>query len=125
MDLNDRVNALTFQETQVNVTRIVVAGDQSHGKTSQLEALCGVDLPRGEGIVTRVPLILQLRQCQEEEDDEYACISVQVTNVLGGTTLHKENISLDQIGSKVREYTTTAAGKGKNIVDCPIEVKIF
>jgi GTPase SAR1 family protein len=123
MDLNDRVNALTFQETQVNATRIVVAGDQSHGKTSLLEALCGVDLPRGEGIVTRVPLILQLRQCQEE--DEYACISVQVPNVLGGTTLHKENISLDQVGSKVREYTTKAAGKGKNIVDCPIEVKIF
>ena len=32
MDLNDCVNALTYQETSINSTRIVVAGDQSHGK---------------------------------------------------------------------------------------------
>jgi hypothetical protein len=72
MDLKDCVHALTYQETSINSTRIVMAGDQFHGKmTSSLEALCGVDLPRGEGIQTRVPLVLQLRQAQE---DKYAVI---------------------------------------------------
>jgi len=122
MDLNDRVNALTYQETHVNATRIVVAGDQSHGKTSLLEALSGVDLPRGEGIQTRVPLVLQLRQAQ---DEEYAVIQVMVPNVLGSTTKHEERIPLNEIGNKVRAYTTLAAGNGKNIVDLPIECKIF
>jgi hypothetical protein len=72
MDLNDRINVLTMKETKINATRIVVAGDQSHGKTSLLEALCGINLPRGEGIQTRVPLILQLRRGNEE----YAVISI-------------------------------------------------
>ena len=92
--------------------------------TSLLEALCGVDLPRGDGIQTRVPLVLQLRQAQEDED-EYAVIQVVKENVLGGNTKHEERIALGQIGNKVREYTAIAAGEGKNIVDVPIELKIF
>lgn len=38
-----------------------MVGSQSAGKSSVLEAICGRDiLPRGSGIVTRRPLILQL-----------------------------------------------------------------
>jgi hypothetical protein len=56
------------------------------------EALCGVDLPWGEGIETWVPLVLQLRQAQE---DEYAVIQVVKENVLGGSTYQtKRNKSL-------------------------------
>jgi Na+-transporting NADH:ubiquinone oxidoreductase subunit NqrA len=104
MDLNDCGHALTYQETSINSTRIVMAGDQFHdGKmTSSLEALCGVDLPPGEGIQTRVPLVLQLRQAQE---DEYAVIHVVKGNVLRGTTKQKERIALGQIGNEVREYS--------------------
>lgn len=41
--------------------QIVVVGSQSSGKSSVIEALVGRDfLPRGTGIVTRRPLILQL-----------------------------------------------------------------
>jgi GTP-binding protein EngB required for normal cell division len=40
---------------------IVVIGGQSSGKSSVLEAVVGKDfLPRGSGIVTRRPLVLQL-----------------------------------------------------------------
>ena len=41
--------------------QIAVVGSQSSGKSSVLESLVGYDfLPRGVGIVTRRPLILQL-----------------------------------------------------------------
>jgi GTPase SAR1 family protein len=119
MDLNDRINALTMKETKINSTRIIVAGDQSHGKTSLLEALCGINLPRGEGIQTRVPLILQLRQGNKE----HAVISIEETATKSGAK--KERILLHQIEHKVREYTILAAGPGKGISDTPIQLSVF
>merc|ERR1719460_1939543 len=46
----------------LGLPQIAVVGSQSVGKTSVLESLVGRDfLPRGSGIVTRRPLVLQLR----------------------------------------------------------------
>jgi hypothetical protein len=46
----------------LDLPQIVVVGSQSSGKSSVLESIVGRDfLPRGKGIVTRRPLILQLR----------------------------------------------------------------
>uniref|UniRef100_A0A8D2J3R6 Dynamin-1-like protein n=1 Tax=Varanus komodoensis TaxID=61221 RepID=A0A8D2J3R6_VARKO len=45
----------------IQLPQIVVVGSQSSGKSSVLESIVGRDfLPRGSGIVTRRPLILQL-----------------------------------------------------------------
>ncbi|CAH1426923.1 unnamed protein product [Lactuca virosa] len=45
---------------------IVVVGGQSSGKSSVLESVVGKDfLPRGSGIVTRHPLVLQLHKIEE------------------------------------------------------------
>ena len=45
----------------LQLPQIVVVGSQSSGKSSVLESVVGRDfLPRGSGIVTRVPLIIQL-----------------------------------------------------------------
>lgn len=45
----------------IDLPQIVVVGSQSSGKSSVLENIVGRDfLPRGSGIVTRRPLILQL-----------------------------------------------------------------
>lgn len=49
----------------IDLPQIAVVGSQSVGKSSVLESLVGRDfLPRGSGIVTRRPLILQLRNIQ-------------------------------------------------------------
>ena len=121
IELNDSVNALISSETQINSTQIVVAGDQSHGKTSLLEALSGVDLPRGAGIVTRVPLILQLRGCKANEP-EYALIQEDHNS---STKTNEERIGLQQIRQKVVEYTERVAGAGKDVQNKPIRLKIF
>uniref|UniRef100_A0A673AZ94 Interferon-induced GTP-binding protein Mx n=1 Tax=Sphaeramia orbicularis TaxID=375764 RepID=A0A673AZ94_9TELE len=52
---------LTVGAEVVQLPQIVVVGSQSSGKSSVLESLVGRDfLPRGSGIVTRRPLVLQL-----------------------------------------------------------------
>ncbi|MFQ6649013.1 hypothetical protein Gotur_022207 [Gossypium turneri] len=48
----------------IQLPTIVVVGDQSSGKSSVLESLAGVNLPRSQGICTRVPLIIRLVQGQ-------------------------------------------------------------
>lgn len=61
----------TVESDPVQLPQIVVLGEQSSGKSSVLESLVGRDfLPRGTGIVTRCPLILQLIYCPID-DREY------------------------------------------------------
>ncbi len=51
----------TIGSDPLDLPQIVVVGSQSSGKSSVLENIVGRDfLPRGSGIVTRRPLILQL-----------------------------------------------------------------
>jgi len=51
------------------LSTIVVIGGQSSGKSSVLEAVVGRDfLPRGTGIVTRRPLVLQLVKIDKNEE---------------------------------------------------------
>ncbi|XP_051006532.1 dynamin-1-like protein isoform X8 [Acomys russatus] len=52
----------------IQLPQIVVVGTQSSGKSSVLESLVGRDLlPRGTGVVTRRPLILQLVHVSPED----------------------------------------------------------
>ncbi|EPY77962.1 interferon-induced GTP-binding protein Mx2 [Camelus ferus] len=61
IDLVDSLRALGVEQ-DLALPAIAVIGDQSSGKSSVLEALSGVALPRGSGIVTRCPLVLQLKK---------------------------------------------------------------
>jgi dynamin 1-like protein len=61
--LQDTFNAIGGDA--VDLPQIVVVGSQSSGKSSVLETIVGRDfLPRGSGIVTRRPLVLQLIHTQ-------------------------------------------------------------
>lgn len=49
-------------DNYISLPRITVLGEQSAGKSSILESICGLNfLPRGSGVVTRRPLELRLR----------------------------------------------------------------
>ncbi|XP_035873342.1 interferon-induced GTP-binding protein Mx1 [Phyllostomus discolor] len=66
IDLIDSLRALGVEQ-DLALPAIAVIGDQSSGKSSVLEALSGVALPRGSGIVTRCPLVLKLKKLKSQE----------------------------------------------------------
>ena len=61
VDLNDYLKSLYKEDASMKFPSIVVVGDQSHGKTSLIENITNLNLPRGTGIQTRVPTEIQLR----------------------------------------------------------------
>eukprot|EP00578_Thalassiosira_sp_NH16_P001030 CAMPEP_0181136174 /NCGR_PEP_ID=MMETSP1071-20121207/33043_1 /TAXON_ID=35127 /ORGANISM="Thalassiosira sp., Strain NH16" /LENGTH=335 /DNA_ID=CAMNT_0023222867 /DNA_START=42 /DNA_END=1049 /DNA_ORIENTATION=- len=68
--LQDVLGALG-QNTNLDLPQIVVIGGQSSGKSSVLESVVGRSfLPRGTGIVTRRPLVLQLFNTAVGPDDK-------------------------------------------------------
>ncbi|KAF4074966.1 hypothetical protein AMELA_G00229300 [Ameiurus melas] len=66
LDLIDSLRLLGV-EKDLALPAIVVIGDQSSGKSSVLEALSGVALPRGSGNVTRCPLELKMKKSRQED----------------------------------------------------------
>ena len=59
--LQDKLNPLGVDNLLLSLPQIAVIGGQSAGKSSVLESFVGKDfLPRGNNIVTRRPLVLQL-----------------------------------------------------------------
>jgi dynamin 1-like protein len=103
--------------TELDLPQLVVVGAQSSGKSSVLENLVGRDfLPRGSGIVTRRPLILQLSQTSSESGEEW------------GEFSHKPGAKytrFEDIRSEISSETDKVAGKNLGVVDRPILLKIF
>ena len=99
LDVIDSLRKLGISSEGVRLPTIVVVGDQSHGKSSVLESLAGIDLPRGTGVVTRVPLTLRLQWAERESiilehegqegmivaSDGVAEAMLKATNTLAGT----------------------------------------
>lgn len=94
--------------------QIVVVGSQSSGKSSVLESLVGRDfLPRGTGIVTRRPLILQLEHCPDFP--EYG---------LFGHKPGQKFLDFNQILREIELETDRLVGRRQGISDDPIRLKI-
>ncbi|PKU78527.1 Dynamin-related protein 1E [Dendrobium catenatum] len=95
---------------------VAVVGGQSSGKSSVLESFVGRDfLPRGSGIVTRRPLVLQLHQV-EEGQPEYA------------EFLHLPNRKFTDyslVRKEIQDETERLTGKTKQISPVPIHLSIY
>eukprot|EP01084_Bolivina_argentea_P127364 225258_1 len=61
LDLVDRLRSHGIED-ELSLPQIAVMGDQSSGKSSVLEALSGVQFPRGSGLVTRCPVQLIMKR---------------------------------------------------------------
>ncbi|PSS11607.1 Dynamin-related protein like [Actinidia chinensis var. chinensis] len=95
---------------------IVVVGGQSSGKSSVLESIVGRDfLPRGSGIVTRRPLVLQLYKT-EQGQEEYAQFLHQG---------NKKFTDFSLVRKEIQEETDRVTGKGKQISPLPINLSIY
>ncbi|KAG9444498.1 hypothetical protein H6P81_015838 [Aristolochia fimbriata] len=95
---------------------VAVVGGQSSGKSSVLESIVGRDfLPRGSGIVTRRPLVLQLHKL-ESGKSEY------------GEFLHASKKKFNDfaaIRKEIQDETDRITGKSKQISNIPIHLSVY
>lgn len=96
----------------LDLPQIAVVGGQSAGKSSVLENFVGRDfLPRGSGIVTRRPLILQLCHSQQEYGEFQHARGKIFTD-------------FDQIRKEIEDETDRCTGKNKGISPIPINLRV-
>ncbi|GCB73497.1 dynamin-1-like protein isoform X2 [Scyliorhinus torazame] len=113
----------------IQLPQIVVVGTQSSGKSSVLESLVGRDLlPRGTGIVTRRPLILQLVNISPEEQRKAAGDDDGIDAEEWGKFLHTKHkiySDFDEIRQEIENETERVSGGNKGISAEPIHLRIF
>uniref|UniRef100_A0A3Q0RRS7 Interferon-induced GTP-binding protein Mx n=1 Tax=Amphilophus citrinellus TaxID=61819 RepID=A0A3Q0RRS7_AMPCI len=115
IDLIDSLRSLGV-EKDLALPAIAVIGDQSSGKSSVLEALSGVALPRGSGIVTRCPLELKMKRKKEGEDwSGKISYPGHEEEKIGDPT---------SVGEKIEEAQNEMAGVGVGISDELISLEI-
>jgi interferon-induced GTP-binding protein Mx1 len=69
LDCFDKIR-IHLKETGIIMPCICSVGCQSAGKSSVLESITGIQLPRGEGTVTRCPIMIQLRNAKKKNQQE-------------------------------------------------------
>ncbi|KAJ3630080.1 hypothetical protein Zmor_027088 [Zophobas morio] len=97
----------------LDLPQIAVVGSQSSGKSSVLESFVGRDfLPRGGGIVTRRPLILQLLYSNQSEYGEF---------------LHTNRKFMDfnEIRKEIEAEMDRGTEGEKGVSSVPINLKIY
>lgn len=110
----------TVGRESIQLPQISVIGTQSTGKSSVLENIVGKDfLPRGSGIVTRRPLVLQLVHINPEEASQ---------SWGWGKFLHtgdKRFENFNEIRDEIASETDRLAGTNKGITSDPIRLRVF
>ncbi|KAJ8090631.1 Dynamin- GTPase protein [Marasmius tenuissimus] len=110
---------------ELNMPQLVVVGSQSAGKSSVLETIVGKDfLPRGQGIVTRRPLVLQLIHTPTNVV-EGPVTEWPVTEWGQFLHLDKRFTSYAEIRKEIERETFRVAGQNKGISNLPISLKIY
>ena len=100
----------------------MVVGAQSAGKSSVLESIVGRDfLPRGSGIVTRCPLVLNLKRIEDDENQEHTANEY-------AEFAHKQGeffTDFNKVRREIEEQTEKLAGDKKGITNKPISLVIY
>lgn len=120
----------TVGSETIQLPQIVVIGSQSSGKSSVLESLVGRDfLPRGSGIVTRRPLVLQLIHISKTEIENRKQESGDGETLdEWGKFLHTKNklyTDFEDIRQEIEKETERMTGNNKGISADPINLKIY
>lgn len=113
LDAVDQLRHLKIMKEGIQLPTIVVVGDQSSGKSSVLESLAGINLPRGQGICTRVPLIMRLQHHPTP------------TPILCLEYLNK-SVETDEahVAESIESATGEIAGSGKGISHTPLTLVV-
>ncbi|XP_049594228.1 dynamin-1a isoform X2 [Syngnathus scovelli] len=101
------------QNANLDLPQIAVVGGQSAGKSSVLENFVGKDfLPRGSGIVTRRPLVLQLMNAPTEYAEFLHCKGKKFTD-------------FDEVRQEIEAETDRITGANKGISPVPINLRVY
>ncbi|KAL3749797.1 hypothetical protein ACJRO7_010855 [Eucalyptus globulus] len=114
LDAIDRLRNLMVMKEGIQLPTIVVVGDQSSGKSSVLESLAGINLPRGQGLCTRVPLIMRLQDNPHADRPELYL-------EFNGKVVHMDE---DNISVAINDATNEIAGHGKAISNSPLTLVV-
>ncbi|KAL4726101.1 vacuolar protein sorting-associated protein 1 [Fusarium chlamydosporum] len=118
----------------IDLPQIAVVGSQSSGKSSVLENIVGRDfLPRGSGIVTRRPLVLQLinrpAQSNGVNAEEVDTSNDKQANAdEWGEFLHapgQKFFDFSKIRDEISRETEAKVGKNAGISPAPINLRIY
>uniref|UniRef100_A0A060TDL4 Vacuolar protein sorting-associated protein 1 n=1 Tax=Blastobotrys adeninivorans TaxID=409370 RepID=A0A060TDL4_BLAAD len=137
--LQDALATLGPQGNPIDLPQITVVGSQSSGKSSVLENIVGRDfLPRGTGIVTRRPLVLQLinrRSASHEAAKENGSVKEgdleqknETNDDEWGEFLHlpgKKFHDFGEIRKEIVRETEVKVGKNAGISSAPINLRIY
>ena len=128
-------NRLEAKLTVLCFAAQVVVGSQSAGKSSVLENIVGRDfLPRGSGIVTRRPLILQLINVSVNENeppvpDSYHALNPGAARQGEWAEFHhipnRRFTDFSDVKREIENETARVAGVNKGINRQPINLKIY
>ncbi|PWW77924.1 P-loop containing nucleoside triphosphate hydrolase protein [Tuber magnatum] len=77
VDLVNRLRASGIEDLGLPLPRIAVVGNQSAGKSSLIEAISGIKVPRYTGTCTRCPLEINLRESSLTTDPWHCRISLR------------------------------------------------
>ncbi|XP_050387014.1 phragmoplastin DRP1E-like isoform X3 [Argentina anserina] len=106
----------TFSSLWEALPSVAVVGGQSSGKSSVLESIVGRDfLPRGSGIVTRRPLVLQLHKTVEGNQEYAEFLHLSKRRFTDFSAVRKE----------IQDETDRVTGKSKMISPVPIHLSIY
>ncbi|KAL8230152.1 hypothetical protein R6Q59_000512 [Mikania micrantha] len=114
LDAVDKLRRLNVTQEGIPLPTIVVVGDQSSGKSSVLESLAGISLPRGQDICTRVPLIMRL-QHHPDPVPEFVLEFQEKT-----VKISEER----QISEAISKATVEIAGNSKGISNVPLTLVV-
>lgn len=113
----------------IQLPQIVVVGTQSSGKSSVIESLVGRSfLPRGTGIVTRCPLVLQLVYCPKDDRERRSAEDGTLNLEEWGVFHHVKGkifTDFEDIRNEIESQTNKMAGHNKGVCPEPILLKIY
>ncbi|KAF3926374.1 Dynamin [Arthrobotrys entomopaga] len=103
LDKIDKLRELGVNKI-LGLPQVVVTGDQSSGKSSVLEALTGLPLPRSSGLCTRFATEISLRRSVHSKP---VVISIKPSHKRGQLTQDQQSI-IDKFKKKIPEEDLTA-----------------
>lgn len=116
LDAVDKIRGILGRDVgRLEIPTMAVIGNQSSGKSSVLERVSGIDLPRGEGTVTRCPIVLRMSR-------------QPITKVTIESKRHVlATIDKAEVADRIRRMTDdllAVEGMGAEFTDEPISVHV-